>query len=561
MLEGLHVKNLIIIDEAEVSFGEGLNILTGETGAGKSVIIGSINLALGAKAGKNLVRSGKDSGFVELVFSVNEDTKKKLENLDIIPEDGLVVITRKFTAERSVSKINGETVTLSKVREAASLLLDIHGQTENQTLLLPKNHLEILDRYCKEEVKPLISKLKELVCEYREKENELLEYSADEASLSRELDFLKYECSEIKKAKLVKDEEEELDKKVRKYAASSKIVSLVEEARKNLSDSDGADDCIGNIVRAMSRLSDVDEGAEELLNQISEIESLLNDFERSLSDYADENVFDEADFMQSEARLDKIRGIFAKHGGSYESTQSFFDISLKQIEKLEHSSEYKEKLSTEVERLKKLILAECDKLTEVRKKAALELGKKVKQALIDLNFLQVDFGLEFNKTKDFTSKGNDEVVFKISANPGEPMRSISEIASGGELSRIMLAIKSVMADTDEIPTLIFDEVDTGISGRTAQMVAEKMALLSGKRQLIAITHLAQIAAMADNHYLIEKKADETHTATDIRRLDENEEVEELARILGGVAITENVINSAKDMKNLATGTKIGLKRG
>ena len=561
MLEGLHVKNLIIIDEAEVSFGEGLNILTGETGAGKSVIIGSINLALGAKAGKNLVRAGKDSGFVELVFSVNEDTEKKLENLDIIPEDGLVVITRKFTSERSVSKINGETVTLSKVREAASLLLDIHGQTENQTLLLPKNHLEILDRYCKEEVKPLKSKLKELVGKYREKENELLEYSADEASLSRELDFLKYECSEIKKAKLVKGEEEELDKKVRKYAASSKIVNLVEEARKNLSDSDGADDSIGNIVRAMSRLSDVDEGAEELLNQISEIESLLNDFERSLSDYADENVFDEADFMQSEARLDKIRGIFAKHGGSYESTQSFFDISLKQIEKLEHSSEYKEKLSTEVEKLKKLILAECDKLTEVRKKAALKLGKRVKQALIDLNFLQVDFGLEFNKTKDFTSKGNDEVVFKISANPGEPMRSISEIASGGELSRIMLAIKSVMADTDEIPTLIFDEVDTGISGRTAQMVAEKMALLSGKRQLIAITHLAQIAAMADNHYLIEKKADETHTATDIRRLNENEEVEELARILGGVAITENVINSAKEMKNLATGTKIGLKQG
>ena len=561
MLEGLHVKNLIIIDEAEVSFGEGLNILTGETGAGKSVIIGSINLALGAKAGKNLVRAGKDSGFVELVFSVNEDTEKKLENLDIIPEEGLVVITRKFTAERSVSKINGETVTLSKVREAASLLLDIHGQTENQTLLLPKNHLEILDRYCKEEVKPLKSRLKELVCEYREKENELLEYSADEASLSRELDFLKYECSEIKKAKLVKGEEEELDKKVRKYAASSKIVNLVEEARKNLSDSDGADDSIGNIVRAMSRLSDVDEGAEELLNQISEIESLLNDFERSLSDYADENVFDEADFMQSEARLDKIRGIFAKHGGSYESTQSFFDISLKQIEKLEYSSEYKEKLSTEVEKLKKLILAECDKLTEVRKKAALKLGKRVKQALIDLNFLQVDFGLEFDKTRDFTAKGNDEVVFKISANPGEPMRSISEIASGGELSRIMLAIKSVMADTDEIPTLIFDEVDTGISGRTAQMVAEKMALLSGKRQLIAITHLAQIAAMADNHYLIEKKADETHTATDIRRLDENEEVAELARILGGVAITENVINSAKEMKNLATETKIGLKQG
>ena len=560
MLTGLHVKNLVIIDETEVSFGEGLNILTGETGAGKSVIIGSINLALGAKAGKNLVRAGKESGFVELVFSVNPETEVKLGKLDIEAEDGLIVITRKFTGERSVSKINGETVTLSKVREVASLLLDIHGQTENQTLLLPKNHLEILDKYCGENIRKLKSKLKDLVLEYREKENELAEYDTYETSLSRELDFLKFECSEIKKAKLIKDEEEELDKKVRKYSSSSKIVSLIEEARKNLSDNGGADDNIGNIVRAISKLSDVDEGAEELLNQISEIESLLNDFERSLSDYAEDNIFDEADFMQSEARLDKIRGIFAKHGGSYESTQSFLDESLKQIEKLEHASENKEKLSIEIEKLRKIILDECENLTKVRKKEGAKLAGKVKQALIDLNFLQVEFDLEFTKAKEFTSKGNDEIIFKISTNPGEPMRSISDIASGGELSRIMLAIKSVMADTDEIPTLIFDEVDTGISGRTAQMVAEKMALLSGKRQLIAITHLAQIAAMADNHYLIEKRADKTHTATEIRKLNSEEEVMELARILGGVAITENVINSAKEMKNLATDTKTGLKQ-
>ena len=547
MLEGLHVKNLVIIDEAEVSFGGGLNILTGETGAGKSVVIGSINLALGAKAGKNLVRAGKESGFVELIFSVNNDVGDKLRKLDIIPEDGLVVITRKFTGERSVSKINGETVTLSKVKEAAALLLDIHGQTENQTLQLSKNHLELLDKYLKDEVKPYKKRLKDLVTEYRNKENELLEYSADEASISRELDFLKYECKEIESAKLAKDEEEELDKKVRKYSSSSKIVSLIEEARKNLSDNGGADDSIGSIVRAMSRLSDVDETSVELLNQISEIESLLNDFERSLSDYADDNVFDEADFMQSEERLDKIRGIYAKHGGSYDTTIDFLDASLAQIEKLEHASEYKEKLSMEVEKLKKVILSECDELTKVRKRGALKLSKLVKQSLIDLNFLQVEFDVEF--------------AFKISTNPGEPMRSISEVASGGELSRIMLALKSVMADTDEIPTMIFDEVDTGISGRTAQMVAEKMALLSAKRQIIAITHLAQIAAMADNHYLIEKKADENHTATDIRRLDEAEEVSELARILGGVAVTENVINSAREMKKLATDTKIGLKQG
>ncbi|MGP1612674.1 MAG: DNA repair protein RecN [Catonella sp.] len=555
MLEGLHVKNLVIIDEAEVSFSEGLNILTGETGAGKSVVIGSINLALGAKAGKNLVRAGKDSGFVELVFSVNEDTKNKLKCLDVVPEEGLVVITRKFTNERSMCKINGETVTISKIREVASILLDIHGQTENQTLLLPKNHLEILDRYCKEEVHPLKARLSSLVAEYREKENELTEYNADEAYIIRELDFLKYECSEIKKAKLIKGEEEELDKKVRKYSASSKIVNLVEEARTSLSDNGGADDSIGSIVRAMSRLSDVDDGAVELLNQISDIESLLNDFERSLSDYAEENLFDENDFMQSESRLDKIRAIFAKHGGSYETTLEFLETSLKQIEKFENSSEYKEKLSLEVEKLRGAILSECDKLTEARKKGAKELVGKVKQALVDLNFLQVEFELEFAKAKEFTAKGNDDVIFKISTNPGEELRSISEIASGGELSRIMLAIKSVMADTDEVPTLIFDEVDTGISGRTAQMVAEKMALISGKRQIIAITHLAQIAAMADSHYLIEKKSDKSHTATNIKKLDCKDEIMEIARILGGVAITENVINSAKEMKSLASEIK------
>ncbi|MGP1433286.1 MAG: DNA repair protein RecN, partial [Catonella sp.] len=310
-----------------------------------------------------------------------------------------------------------------------------------------------------------------------------------------------------------------------------------------------------SIVRAMSRLSDVDDGAVELLNQISEIESLLNDFERSLSDYAEENLFDESDFMQSEARLDKIRNIFAKHGGSYETTLEFLETSLKQIEKYKNASEYKARLSVEVEKLRGDILSECDKLTEVRKKGAKELVSKVKQALVDLNFLQVEFDLEFTKAKDFTAKGNDEVIFKISTNPGEELRSISEIASGGELSRIMLAIKSVMADTDEVPTLIFDEVDTGISGRTAQMVAEKMALLSGKRQIIAITHLAQIAAMADSHYLIEKKSDKTHTATHIRKLDDEAEIMELARILGGVAITENVINSAKEMRILALETK------
>lgn len=555
MLEELHVKNLVIIDEAEVSFSKGLNILTGETGAGKSVVIGSINLALGAKAGKNPVRVGKESGFVELVFSVNREVESKLKKLDVFPEDGTVIIGRKFTNDRSTSKINGETVTLTKVREVASLLLDIHGQTENQTLLLPKNHLEILDRYCQKEVQELKENLSELVAKFKEKEKELEEYKADEADRVRELDFLKYECTEIKKAKLRQGEEEELESRVKKYAASGKIVNLIAEGEKYLLENGGASEGIGQIVRAVSRLSDIDEGAGGLFSQISEIESLLNDFERALSDYAEENVFDEDDYANSVARLDKIRGIYAKHGGSFKSTGEFFKKSVARIAKLENFAENKERLEKEVKELTEAILAECDRLTEIRKKNAEKLAENIKQALIELNFLQVEFDLSFKKLKDFTAKGNDEVIFMISANPGEPMGSISDIASGGELSRIMLAIKSVLADTDEIPTLIFDEIDTGISGRTAQLVAEKMTFLSGRRQLIAITHLAQIAAMADNHFLIEKNTDSSHTATNIRKLEGNEITGELARISGGAVITENVVASAREMKKLADEVK------
>lgn len=559
MLEELHVKNLAIIDEVSVSFGKGLNILTGETGAGKSVIIGSINLALGAKAGKGIVRTGKDTGFVELVFSVDDFIKKELEKQDIFVEDDILIIKRKFTNDRSTSKINEETVTLSKVRKVASLLLDLHGQTENQTLLLQKNHLEILDEYCKNEIWDLKTQLKNKVSEFRKKEMELSEYNEDEASRTRELDFLRYECEEIKNANLVEDEEEELDKKVRKYEASSKIVGFVEEARKLL-DEGGTQDAVGNIVRSMSKLSSIDEDAGELLGQISEIEGLLNDFERSLSDYADYNVFDEADYSNSEARLDKIRGIYAKHGGTFKTAKEFYENSLKIIEKLENFSEYQEKLSNEVEFLKRDVLILCDELSALRKKFAGKLSDKIKKALEDLNFMTVKFEILLKNTENFTEKGNDEVVFNISTNPGEPLRSISEVASGGELSRIMLAVKSVMADTDDIPTLIFDEIDTGISGRTAQMVAEKMALISNNRQLIAITHLAQISAMADNHFLIEKKMEENHTFTDIRKLTEKDIIRELSRILGGVAITEQIINSATEMRKLAIETKKKIRR-
>lgn len=555
MLEGLYVKNLAIIDEIRVSFGKGLNILTGETGAGKSVIIGSINLALGAKASKQLIRKGKDFALVELIFSVEKEFSPILQAMDIFPEEGMVTIARRIGMDRSINRINGETVPLAKAREVSSLLLDLHGQQENHSLLSSKNHLEILDRYCKKEIESLKANLKVLTENYRKKMEEFKSYSRDEVSAERELDFLRYECEEIKKAGLREGEEEELERKVKKYSFSSKIMDILREIEEAMSSRGGIEEAVGKITKQLGRLLDFDKGSGEIYNQISEIEALLGDFQSSLSSYAEENVFDEEDFRKSEERLDYIRSIYVKHGGNYISTMDYFEEATEKIEKLENRNEYKEKLTKEVEELKAEILEECETLSQDRKDAAKEFEKQVKSALCDLNFLQVEFEVKFSKMKEFSAKGFDEVTFLISANPGESPRAISEIASGGELSRIMLAIKSVMADTDKIPTLIFDEVDAGISGRTAQMVSEKMTFLSKSRQIIAITHLAQIAAMADHHYLIEKNLLEGHTATEIRELSRKEITKELARILGGAEITESVLVSAEEMKKLADETK------
>ncbi len=553
MLVSLHVKNLAIIDEADVTFGSGLNILTGETGAGKSVIIGSINLTLGEKSRKNVIRTGAESALTELVFSVDEELSAKLAAIDVYPEDGLVVIGRKFTKERSMSRINGETVTLAKVRAAASLLLDIHGQQENATLLTPKNHLEILDKYCHDESLPVRKKVAELVKKYHEKQKELEGLTKDEAEIAREVDFLQFEVDEVEDLNLREGEEEELAEKYRKYLQSEKVSSAVSEAIDLVDGFDGASEKIGAAVKALSKLPESEE-TEDILNQISEVESLISDLSRSLADHAEDYAFDEADFARTEERLDDIRGVMAKHGGTYESVMEFVDEASKKLEKLSNYEAYKEKTAKEADKLKEDAIHECEKLTKLRKKYAKILKDKVTCALEDLNFLDVKFDVEVSRG-EMSDRGADEVTFFISTNPGEPERPLNEIASGGELSRIMLAIKSVMADTDDIPTLIFDEIDTGISGRTAQKVAEKMTAIASHRQVIAITHLAQIAAMADDHFLIEKKVVDGHTATGIRSLSQDEMIDELSRILGGVTITDSVRTSAIEMKKLALEAK------
>ncbi len=554
MLHNLHVKNLALIEEAEVDFSEGLNILSGETGAGKSIIIGSIGAAIGEKVSRDMIRKDADYALIELIFSVDDTVRRKLEAMDIPMEDDQVILTRRISSGRPVAKINSESVPAAKLKEAASLLIDIHGQHEHQSLLNQKNHLQILDAYARKEYKGLKEELAEAYHAYTSIRSELNEASLDTEQRTRELSFLQYEAEEIEAAALTEGEDEELEKQYRRFANGKKMMGSIGQVYE-LTSENGAAQMTGHAVLEISKISSYDEKAEQLEAQLVEIDDLLNDFNRELAGFMDDMDFDEEQFYEIEKRLDLINGLKAKYGGTIGHILSEYEKKLARIEKLSDYDAYLSGLSQKLEQKEAALESLCQKVSGIRQKEAVRLTKKIKAALIDLNFLDVQFELQLTRKKEYTVSGYDEAEFLISTNPGEPLRSLTKVASGGELSRIMLAIKAVLADCDEIGTLIFDEIDTGISGRTAQMVSEKMNVISKDHQIICITHLPQIAAMADAHFLIQKQAKKNHTETTIRKLSAEESVDELGRMLGGVKITDTVLKSAKEMKDLAIATK------
>lgn len=557
MLQNLHVKNLALIDEAEVDFSEGLNVLSGETGAGKSIIIGSIGIALGEKVSKDIIRKDADYALVELIFTVDGPVREKLIALDIPMEDEQVILTRRITSGRPIAKINSESVSTAKLKEVAALLIDIHGQHEHQSLLNKKNHLQILDSYAKKSLKDVLQKLSDIYHEYSILRKELKEASTDSGQRSRELSFLQYEVEEIENANLISGEDEELEAQYKKYSNSQKIMGSIGQVYK-LTAENGASELTGHAVQEIASVSSYDEQVKSLENQLMEIDNLLNDFNYELTNYIQDAQFDEEHFYEVEKRLDLINELKAKYGGSIEKILSEYEEKKERIEKLSDYDAYLSGLQQDVESKETQLEQLCKKVSQIRKKAALELTKKIKSALVDLNFLDVQFELQFCRKKEYSASGYDEAEFLISTNPGEPLKSLTKIASGGELSRIMLAIKAVLADCDEIGTLVFDEIDTGISGRTAQMVSEKMSVISSKHQVICITHLPQIASMADSHFLIEKSSKRNKTVTNIRKMKEEESVLELGRMLGGAKVTDTVLQSAREMKDLAAATKNSL---
>ncbi len=557
MLVSLHVKNFAIIDEVEVYFKDHLNILTGETGAGKSIIIGSINAALGAKVGRDILRRGADYALVELVFQTkDEEMHRVMKEMDLPWEDGMIIISRKIMPGRSISKINGENVTASAVSQIASLLIDIHGQHEHQSLLNKAKHLEIVDRFAKDEIGSLKEELELCYQDYMKFKKEYDQAGIDEEKRLREISFLEYEVNEIKSAQLVLGEDEELELSYKKLSNANTIAEGLQAVyRMTGYETSAAGDTMGRALRQLMKLAEYDDRIPSFLNQAKDIEDILNDFNRDLSEYISDMENPEEELDEVAKRLDFINHLKSKYGGSLEQIIRYGEECEKKLEKYQDYDAYMQKLGKSLADAETKLKNRCEKLSQIRKKQAKILTDKIKEALISLNFLEVKFEMTFERTKHYSANGYDDAEFIISTNPGEALRPLSKVASGGELSRIMLGIKSVLAQKDDIETMIFDEIDTGISGRTAQKVSEQLANIAGSHQIICITHLAQIAAMADSHYLIEKKTDGMTTQTTIEELNPEESIDELSRILGGAEITDRVRESAKEMKELAETAK------
>lgn len=552
MLDRLMVKDLALIEKSVVEFGPGLNILTGETGAGKSILLGSIQLALGQKANKDMIRHGSEQALIELSFSLGEEKEAELKELeeDLEIEEGSLIIRRKISEKKSENRVNDLSVTLAKLREISGELLDLHGQHEHHSLLKEGAHLAILDSFMTRRGGRILSEVKEAYENYREKKKKVEAYSLPEEERKRELDFLQFELEELSSANLKPGEEEQLSKDYAVYENRDRLKSLLLRVQEELADRD-----FHGPVKNLEEAVTFDESLKNVLDTAYELEAVGEDCLRAVEHYLDHSEMDEEKFFLLGERLDTIRNLMMKYGGTEEKA---LEALSKKEERLRFLTDYeKEKALMEeaLARSEEELREKAEKLSLERQKTAKELEERIQQEMQELGFLDTRFTFRFEKKREILEKGLDEVESYVSLNPGEPLRPLREVGSGGELSRIMLSIKTVLADTDAVPTLIFDEIDTGISGRTAEKVGEKLEKIAKNHQVILITHLPQIAAKADRHFLIEKNVQEGKTKTEIHALNEEASVKELARLLGGEELTEAALQNARSLKAKAKEKK------
>ena len=551
MLISLRIENIALIDRLEVTFDRGLNVLTGETGAGKSVVIGSIGIALGGKFDRTLLRDDTKDGMVEVLFSLEPAVKARLLEGEVLPEDLLeedeLVITRKLSKNRVVNRINGETVPLARLKETAELLINLHAQHEQTTLLSPARHLELLDAGS-EKVQVQKAVVRSLYQKAEELEAQLGSLDMDPAERAKRMDFLQFQLEEIRDAHIVPGEDEELEQEFRRMSHAEELLFVCQEVRQ-LTGDDSGDGCGSLMSRASRRIQDVSryEADSPLPGQLSEVESLLSDFNQSLTDYMQEITFEPEELRRISDRLDLLNGLKAKYGRTLETVQETETELAEELHRLEQAEEETDRLRGELEEARKKLGIAAEELSELRKEAADPLVRNVTATLEEMNFSHVEFYTEFRKRNEIQKDGCDEVVFMLSTNLGEEAKPLHRVASGGELSRVMLALKATLSDVADTPTLVFDEIDVGISGVTAQRIGQLLRKLAETRQLLVITHLPQIAAMGDTAYRIDKEVSGEKTYTTISELDEEGRVQELARLLGGDRITDSILQSAREL--------------
>lgn len=550
MLSSCHVKNFALIEEAEVEFGPGLNVLTGETGAGKSILIDAISAGLGSRTGSELIRRGAADALIELVFIVEEEPLlASLRALDVEPEEGILLLSRRILPNRSLQKINDENVTVAKLRAVTDLLLDIHGQHEHQSLLKPRRQLEILDEFCGEESKKEKLMLQQAYRNFKEAQKELESYSLTEEERLRRLDFLNYEIEEIEAAAVKPGERDELTARFREMSSFEKIESGLGKGLEYLSEGrENATDLLMQAYKEISRVAAFSPALGELLSELNTAQDVLSETEKEIRSYLEESRFDPQELHDAEKRLDELNRLELKYGDLCQADNDALASRAMERDKLEEYATRRKAAAEKAKTAQASLAAHAEALSRLRLEAAPHLDKALETALKDLNFLSVQVKTDVSRLPEPGPEGQDEATFLISLNPGEPLLPLQKAASGGELSRIMLAIKTILADRDRIPTVIFDEIDSGISGKTAGRVGTKLREISKYRQVLLITHLPQIAAPADRHYEISKSSDGERTVTKIRLLDESGAVNELARLMGGDLGSESVLQAAKELK-------------
>lgn len=560
MLSNLHIKNLALIEECDINLTPGLNILSGETGAGKSILIGSINLALGAKADKDLIRHGAEYGLVELVFEqLDDNVRTALEQMELPVEEDVVIIQRKITPSRSILKINGEAATTRQVKALAETLIDIHGQHEHQSLLKTSRHMEILDAFAGNVLEEELEQLKKSYNQYQQLKQQLESENIDEAQRKRELDLLQYEVEEIKEAALQYGEDDTLEHTYNKMQHGLRIGEALHKSIQCTDYDSGAGSLVSIALRELKQVVSFDEELQELDSVLMDIDSLLSDYGRMASRIAEDMEFSEEQFIEVENRLNVINHLKDKYGHTIEAILAYAEEKEKRMEELLHFKEHLRLLEARMQQAYNQVLAHSAVVSGLRKEAKVKLADVLTKALQELNFLDVRFDIALKAKETPSAKGMEEVEFMISTNPGELLKPVAQVASGGELSRIMLAIKTVLAEKDSIDTLIFDEIDSGISGRTAWCVSEKLGELGHAHQIICITHLPQIAAMADSHYLISKKVVDGSTVSGMEPLGDEEMVRELARMIGADEIDASATEHARNMRAQAKAYKENFK--